>query len=110
MLPISSKSGKFTDSITALFTVTSATCVTGLVVVDTGTYWSNFGQLVVMCLIQIGGLSYIVLATSLMILLNRKIPLRERIMIQFSLNTISIRGIVGFLKGVLLAVILFHFH
>jgi len=107
MLPISSQSGKFTDFITALFTATSATCVTGLVVVDTGTYWSNFGQLVIMCLIQIGGLSYIVLATSLMILLNRKIPLRERIMIQFSLNTLSIRGIVGFLKGVLLAVILF---
>ncbi|MGB9856792.1 MAG: TrkH family potassium uptake protein [Dictyoglomaceae bacterium] len=107
MLPISSKSGKFTDFITALFTATSATCVTGLVVVDTGTYWSNFGQLVIMSLIQIGGLSYIVLATSLMILLNRRIPLRERIMIQFSLNAISIKGIVGLLKGVLISVLIF---
>lgn len=107
MLPMSSKSGSFTDPLTALFTATSATCVTGLVVVDTGTYWSSFGHLVIMGLIQIGGLSYIVLVTSLMVLLNRKIPLRERIMIQFSLNTLSIKGIIGFLKGILLTVLIF---
>lgn len=107
MLPISSNSGRFTDPLTALFTATSATCVTGLVVVDTGIYWSHFGHLVIMGLIQIGGLSYIVLVTSLMILLNKRIPLRDRIMLQFSLNTLSIRGIIGFLKGVLLTVLIF---
>ncbi|PMQ01474.1 MAG: Trk family potassium uptake protein [Dictyoglomus sp. NZ13-RE01] len=105
MLPISSRSGNFTDFVTALFTATSATCVTGLVVVDTGTHWSHFGHLVIMLLIQIGGLSYVVLVTSLMLLLNRKIPLRERIMIQFSLNALSLRGIVRFLKGVLITVL-----
>ncbi len=107
MLPISSNSRRFTDPLTALFTATSATCVTGLVVVDTGTYWSHFGHLVIMGLIQIGGLSYIALVTSLMVLLNRRIPLRDRIMLQFSLNTLSIRGIIGFLKGVLLTVLIF---
>ncbi|MGC9125198.1 MAG: potassium transporter TrkG, partial [Caldisericaceae bacterium] len=56
MLPIASKSGTFTDLITALFTSTSATCVTGLVVVDTFEHWSFFGQFVILLLIQIGGL------------------------------------------------------
>ncbi len=53
-LPISSQSGKFTDVITALFTATSAVCVTGLVVVDTLSHWSFFGKVVILCLIQIG--------------------------------------------------------
>ncbi|MGB9552883.1 MAG: Trk family potassium uptake protein, partial [bacterium] len=62
-LPISSGTGNFTPFIDALFTATSATCVTGLVVRDTGTYWSIFGQLVILILIQIGGLGYMTVAT-----------------------------------------------
>src|SRR5690606_4653337 len=56
MLPVSSESGEWTSPVTALFTSTSAVCVTGLVVVDTATYWSGFGEAVVLALIQIGGL------------------------------------------------------
>ena len=59
MLPVSSRNGEWTPFITALFTSTSATCVTGLVLVDTFTHWSIFGQLVLLVLIQIGGLGFI---------------------------------------------------
>ncbi|HOP94361.1 MAG TPA: TrkH family potassium uptake protein [Dictyoglomaceae bacterium] len=104
MFPFSSANGTPTDFLTALFTATSATCVTGLVVVDTGTYWSNFGQLVIFLLIQIGGLSYAVLATGMMLLLRRKIQLKDRVILQFSLGTSSLRGIVSFLKNVLIIV------
>uniref|UniRef100_A0A7C3MKK3 Trk family potassium uptake protein n=1 Tax=Dictyoglomus thermophilum TaxID=14 RepID=A0A7C3MKK3_DICTH len=107
MLPFSSAEGKFTDFLTALFTATSATCVTGLVVVDTGTYWSHFGHLVILLLIQIGGLSYAVIATGMMLLLNRKIQLKERLFLRYSLNTTSLRGIVSFLKSVLIIVFIF---
>lgn len=107
ILPISSAYGKPTDFITALFTATSATCVTGLVVVDTGTYWSHFGHLIILLLIQIGGLSYAVLATGMMLLLNRRIQIRERIFLQYSLNVKSLRGIVSFLKKVLITVFIF---
>lgn len=103
-LPISSASGRATDFLTALFTATSATCVTGLVVVDTGTYWSDFGHLVILLLIQIGGLSYAVLATGMMLILNRKIQIRERIFLQYSLNASSLRGIISFLRNVLITV------
>ncbi|MGC8814469.1 TrkH family potassium uptake protein [Dictyoglomus sp.] len=106
-LPISSAKGEFTNFLTALFTATSATCVTGLVVVDTGTYWSHFGHLVILLLIQIGGLSYAVISTGMMLLLNRRIQLRERLILQYSLNTTSLRGIVSFLKNVLITVFIF---
>lgn len=106
-LPISSSQGKFTDFLTALFTATSATCVTGLVVVDTGTYWSDFGHLVILLLIQIGSLSYAVIATGMMLLLNRRIQLRERLILQYSLNATSLRGIVSFLRNVLITVFVF---
>jgi trk system potassium uptake protein TrkH len=104
MLPISSAHGRYTDFLTALFTATSATCVTGLVVVDTGTYWSHFGHFVILLLIQIGGLSYAVIATGMMLLLNRRIQLKERLYLQYSLNTTSLKGIVSFLKSVLITV------
>ncbi len=59
MLPISSQAGEFTSPVDALFTATSAACVTGLVVVDTGTYWSPFGQGVLLTLFQVGGLGFV---------------------------------------------------
>ncbi|MGB9750222.1 MAG: TrkH family potassium uptake protein [Caldisericia bacterium] len=106
-LPISSKSGKFTNPINALFTATSATCVTGLVVVDTGTHYSLFGQLVILILIQIGGLSYMTIFTFLALLLGRKIPLLDRIILKESINFFSIGGIIKLARRILFIVLIF---
>jgi trk system potassium uptake protein TrkH len=85
MLPISSTSGRWTPPIDALFTATSAVCVTGLVVVDTGTYWSPFGQLTILVLIQLGGLGFMTAATLLLFLLiGRRTSLRDRVLVQAS--------------------------
>jgi len=87
--------------ITALFTATSAACVTGLVVVDTGTYFTVFGQMVILLLIQIGGLGFMTFATLFAILLGRKITLKERMLLQESFNQVSIEGIVRLVKYVI---------
>ncbi len=65
IMPFSSADGSFTNPLTAVFTATSATCVTGLVLVDTGTYWSVFGQIVILLMIQIGGLGFVTLVSFL---------------------------------------------
>ena len=78
MLPISTKGGNLTPFNQALFTSTSAVCVTGLVVQDTATYWSVFGQSVILVLIQIGGLGVITVAASFALLSGRKISLMQR--------------------------------
>ena len=78
MLPISSAQGVVTSFDKTLFTSVSAVCVTGLVVVDTGSYWSIFGQAVIIMLIQIGGLGVITFAASLAMLSGRKISLMQR--------------------------------
>lgn len=78
MLPISSMAGTATGFVPALFTATSASCVTGLVVVDTGTYWSFFGQAVILVLIQIGGLGFMTIATLFSKLVKRRMSMRER--------------------------------
>ena len=70
-LPISSASGKSTDFLDALFTSTSAVCVTGLITLDTGTYWSQFGQIVIMLLIEVGGLGFMSFATFIAVLLGK---------------------------------------
>jgi len=95
-LPVSSRSGHFTNFITALFTSTSATCVTGLVVVDTYSYWSFFGQLIILILIQVGGLGYMTIATFIMLGLRRRIVLRERMILKEGLNVPHLRKIVNF--------------
>ena len=83
MLPISVASGDWNNPITAIFTATSAVCVTGHIVVDTATYFSSFGQLVILCLIQIGGLGYMIATTLLLLLLGRKrFGLRDRLALQ----------------------------
>ncbi len=105
-LPVCSASGEFTDLITALFTSTSAVCVTGLVVVDTGTYWSPVGQLVILLLIQTGGLGFMTMATFFNILMGKKIGLRNRLILQESLNQNSLQGIVRLSKYVLIITIL----
>ena len=78
MLPISRTSGEVTDPITASFTAVSATCVTGLTTVETGTYWSVFGQIVIICMIQIGGLGFMTMAVLLSLIIRRNISPRER--------------------------------
>jgi trk system potassium uptake protein TrkH len=81
LLPVSAR-GPGTDPLTALFTATSAVCVTGLVIVDTGTYWSPFGQVVIAALMQVGGLGFMIGVTALRVLFGRRPNLRERLVLQ----------------------------
>ncbi|MDI3535561.1 MAG: trk/ktr system potassium uptake protein [Eubacteriaceae bacterium] len=97
-LPISSASGNSPGFLNAFFTATSAVCVTGLVVVDTGTFWSLFGKLVIITLIQIGGLGFMSLTTMFFVLAGKRITIKDRLLIQSSVNTDSISGIVKFIK------------
>ena len=101
-LPISSASGEGTNFLDALFTATSASCVTGLVTLDTGTHWSLFGQTVIMILIEIGGLGFMSFATFFAILLGKKITLKNRLIMQEAMNTFSIQGLVKMVKYVLM--------
>ena len=107
MLPISSRDGTFTPFMTALFTATSASCVTGLILVDTYTHWSVFGQLVLLALIQIGGLGFITIGTAVSLVLRRKIGLKERGWIKESFNVLDIGGVVRLIRLVLKGTVLF---
>ncbi len=100
-LPISSATGKSVSYIDALFTATTATCVTGLVTLPTVTAWSVFGQAVILVLIQIGGLGVITIATGIMVMLGKRIGIDNRILIQDSFNLNSLSGIIKFIKKVL---------
>ena len=80
-LPVSAASGKPTPFLTCLFTATSATCVTGLIQVDTGTYWSTFGQVVILILIQLGGLGFMTVSTIFFLALRRRIGLKQRMVL-----------------------------
>ena len=106
MLPISTKSRICTPFLDALFTATSAVCVTGLVVQDTATYWSFFGQFILLCLIQIGGMGVITVASSFALLAGRKLSFSQRNIMQEALSAPQVGGIVkltGFvIKGTLL--------
>jgi trk system potassium uptake protein TrkH len=94
MLPISSVSRQITPFVDCLFVSTSATCVTGLVTVDTGTHWSVFGQVVIMMLIQIGGLGFMTFATLIAIVIGKRISFRERLIMQEAYNAFNVQGIV----------------
>ena len=94
MTPYASKSGGTLRFVDALFTATSAVCVTGLVVVDTGTYFSVFGQSVILLLIQIGGLGVMTVATLVAVLSGKKINLKERLLIQEATNQLDLAGVV----------------
>ena len=102
MLPISSATGQLVAYVDALFTATTAVCVTGLVTLPTVSSWSFFGQFILLILIQIGGLGIITIMSGLMISLHKKMGMKERILIQdaFNLNTMS--GMIRFIKKVLL--------
>jgi trk system potassium uptake protein len=101
-MPISTVDGKGLSFLNGLFTATSATCVTGLVVVDTGTTFTMFGQLVILSLIQVGGLGFMTVATLFAFLLGKRISLKERILLQESLNNLSLEGIVRLAKRILI--------
>ena len=105
-LPISSASGEAVPYLDALFTSTTATCVTGLVTLPTVTTWSVFGQVVILALIQIGGLGVITIMSALMILLQRKMGIGDRLLLQDAFNLNSLSGIVRFVVRVLLGTFL----
>ena len=107
MLPESSSTGTATGFVDSLFTATSATCVTGLVVVETYQHWSMFGQLVILVLIQIGGLGFMTIGVFFAIFLRRKIGLRTRGILQESVNSMQIGGIVRLAKKIMAGTLLF---
>lgn len=102
MLPIASQNSQSIGFIDALFTATSAVCVTGLVVVNTMEHWTMFGRIVIMFLIQIGGLGFMTLVTIIMVFLGKKITLKERIIIQESFNLSTFQGMVMFVKKIVI--------
>lgn len=95
-----SASGKSMPLIDAFFTATSATCVTGLAVVDTGTQFSLFGQLVILALVQIGGVGFMTLGTLIALAFNRRISLRDRLVLQEAMNYNSMEGLVSLIRRV----------
>lgn len=100
-MPFASAGGQYTNFRDALFTATSAVCVTGLVVVDTGTYWSTAGHVIILSLIQVGGLGFMTMATFFFLLLGKRIGLKTRLVMQASLNQDSLQGIVNLGRHVL---------
>ncbi len=107
MLPISSRDGSSLPLIDALFTATSATCVTGLIVVDTGTYFSAFGQTILLMLIQLGGLGLMTISMILFSLTGRKISLHDRMSMAEGLGESRLQGIVRLARAALLVTALF---
>ena len=101
MLPISTAAGCVTPFNETLFTATSAVCVTGLVVQDTGSYWSTFGQAVILALIQIGGLGVVTVAASFALLSGRKISLMQRSTMQDAISAPKVGGIVRLTRFIL---------
>ena len=100
VLPISSADGKATPFLDALFTATTSTCVTGLVVTPTVSSWSVFGQVIILLLIQIGGLGVITIMSGLMILLHKKMGFGDRLLLQDAFNLNSLSGLIRFVKRV----------
>ncbi|MBQ9843687.1 MAG: potassium transporter KtrB [Oscillospiraceae bacterium] len=105
-LPVSAADGRPVPFLDALFTATTATCVTGLVTLPTVSTWSVFGQAVILILIQVGGLGVITIMSALMILLQKRMGISERLLLQDAFNLTSLAGIVRFVKRVLLGTFL----
>lgn len=101
MLPIATQEGCTTPFNEALFTATSAVCVTGLVMHDTGSYWSAFGQTIILTLIQIGGLGVVTVAASFALLSRRRISLMQRTTLQDAISAPNVGGIVRLTKFIL---------
>jgi trk system potassium uptake protein len=107
MMPVATTSGLWNDPIVALFTATSAVCVTGHIVVDTATYFSRTGQAIIMLLIQVGGLGYMTVTTFLLLLLGRRFGLRDKIAIQEALDRRSLQGSTQILQSIIATTLLF---
>lgn len=107
LLPVSTSSGNWNSLLVALFTATSAVCVTGHIVVDTGTYFSPVGQFFILLLIQVGGLGYMTATTFLLILLGRKFGLRDKIALQQALDRPGIEGGVPLVRSVVATILFF---
>ena len=102
VLPVSTKSGTPVPYIDALFTATTATCVTGLVTLPTASTWSLFGQIVILFMIQIGGLGVLTIISGIMRMANRKMGINDRLLIQDAFNLNTMAGLASFVKRVLL--------
>jgi len=105
-LPIATVERESMGFLNALFTATSAVCVTGLVVVDTGTFFSTFGQVVILLLVQFGGLGIMTMATLIFLLMGKKIMLRERVVMQEALNEFNLQGVVRLTKSIILTTLI----
>jgi trk system potassium uptake protein len=101
-LPVASATGERADVVTALFTATSAVCVTGLVTVDTATFWSGFGEMVIVVLIQAGGLGIMTLATLIVVLLARRMGLRARTAVQAETTAVTATDLRRVVRNVVL--------
>lgn len=106
MLPVCSKEGSVTPFLTSLFTATTCVCVTGLVVVDTYAHWSTFGHIVMLILIQCGGLGVVSLSTYILTLFGQKIGLKQRLLLEDALNLDTMSGLIHFIKRVFKGTIL----
>ncbi len=101
-LPVSSASGRWTPFLDALFTATSAVCVTGLVVFDTATYWSSFGHAVILVLVQVGGVGFMISATLLILLSGRRASIRERILLREALGGVELGSVMTLARNVVI--------
>ena len=105
-LPISAQDGQMTPWLTCLFTATSATCVTGLVLVDTAVHWSIFGQAVILLLLQLGGLGFVTLISIIPFALHRRIGLSQRLVMASAMNLDLVAGVVRVVRHALLGTML----
>ncbi len=101
-LPVASRNGQSAGFLTALFTATSSTCVTGLVLADTWTQWSGFGQVVILSMIELGGLGFMSAASLVVFVLRKKVGLRQRMLMAQALSVNEMEGVVRLQKWVLL--------
>jgi trk system potassium uptake protein TrkH len=106
-LPIATASGEWNDPIVAFFTATSAVCVTGLIVVDTGSYYSTLGQLFILLLIQVGGLGYMTATTVLLLILKRRLRLKERLAVQKSMDIQELSGARSLIVSIISMTLIF---
>ena len=101
-LPVATVDRDTLGFVDAAFTATSAVCVTGLIVVNTGVTFSLFGQIVILCLIQIGGLGFMTITAMVFMMIGKRITLRERLVIQEAFNAESLQGTVKLVRNALL--------
>lgn len=109
LLPFASSRGQALHPLEALFTATSAVCVTGLIILDTPNDFTLFGQIVILTLVQIGGLGYMTVATIMLVILGKRIGLRERLVIQETFSAFTLEGLIRFIIGIVKFTILVEF-